>query len=87
MEETTMKIARMTPYAGETKTRAFFDLETDEGITIKGFTLVDGPKGLFVSVPSDKGKDDKYYEQVIIPQELKKEVNKMALSKYKEARA
>ncbi|MBN1299714.1 MAG: septation protein SpoVG family protein [Melioribacteraceae bacterium] len=79
-----MKIARMNPYHGESKTTAFFDLETDEGIVIKGFTLVDGPKGLFVSVPQDKGKDDKYYERVLIPNDKKKQLNEMALKAYEE---
>lgn len=80
-----MKIARMTQYqAAGTKTKAFFDLETHEGITIKGLTLVEGPKGLFVSVPSDKGKDGKYYEKVLLPQDLKTQLNEMALTKYGE---
>lgn len=82
-----MKIARMTPYDGETKTRAFFDLETEEGITIKGFSLVNGPNGMFVSVPSDKGKDDKYYDQILIPQGLKKQVSDLALAKYDEVKS
>ncbi len=82
-----MKITRMNPYEGNSKTRAFFDIETQEGIVIKGFTLVEGPNGLFVSVPSDKGKDDKYYDKVILPNEIRKELNTMALQKYEELKA
>lgn len=82
-----MKITRMTPYEGSTKTRAFFDIETQEGIIIKGFTLVEGSNGLFVSAPSEKGKDDKYYDQVILPPAMKKELNEMALAKYDELKA
>lgn len=81
-----MKIARMNPYDGESKTAAFFDLETNEGIVIKGFTLVEGQNGLFVSVPSSKGKDDKYYEKVILPQDLKKQLGEMAIEKYNEVK-
>ena len=77
-----MKIGRMNPYEGESKTAAFFDLETNEGITIKGFKLIKGQHGLFVSAPQAKGKDDKYYDKVVIPDELKKELNNMALKKY-----
>ncbi len=79
-----MKIARMNKYDAESKTKAFFDLETEEGIVVKGFTLVEGSNGLFVSVPSHKGKDDKYYENVILSKEQKKELNDLALAKYKE---
>ena len=77
-----MKIARMNPYDGSSKTKAFFDVETNDGITIRGFTLVEGPKGLFVSAPSEKGKDDKYYDKVVLPQELKNHLNEIAVEKY-----
>jgi len=82
-----MKISRMNSYDGNSKTKAFFDIETNEGIVVKGFKLVDGTNGLFVSAPSEKGKDDKYYDQVIFPKELKKELNDLALQKYKELKA
>lgn len=80
-----MKISRMTQYeAAGSKTKAFFDIDTEEGIVVKGLTLVEGGNGLFVSVPSDKGKDGKYYEKIILPQDLKKQLNDMALAKYDE---
>ena len=36
-----MKISRMNPFSGSGKTVAFFDVETEEGFNIKGFTLVE----------------------------------------------
>ena len=45
-----MKISRMTK--GEWgKIRAFFDVEVVEGVTAKGFKLIEGEKGLFVGNP------------------------------------
>ena len=80
-----MKISRMHPLTGsDSKTAAFFDVETEEGIVIKGFTLIKGTKGLFTGVPSEKGKDEKYYEQVLLPNEMKKDLNEMAIKKYEE---
>jgi len=79
-----MKISRINKYDGESKTKAFFDMETEEGIVIKGFTLVEGSNGLFASVPSHKGKDEKYYENVIMSKEQKKELNDLAVTKYNE---
>jgi stage V sporulation protein G len=72
----------MNPYDGDSKTAAFFDLETNEGIVIKGFTLVESVNGLFVSIPSAKGKDGKYYEKVVLSNELKTELNDLAISHY-----
>jgi stage V sporulation protein G len=64
------------------KTAAFFDIQTDDGITIKGFKVVNGSNGLFVSSPSEKGKDGKYYETVILPKEMKDSLEKLALEEY-----
>lgn len=52
------------PYSGSSKTKAFVDLELDRTLVIKGLTLVEGKDGLFLSFPSKKGKDGKYYNSV-----------------------
>jgi len=67
---------------GISKTLAFFDIETDDGILIKGFRVVTGSNGLFISSPDEKGKDGKYYENVILSKENKKQLEKMAIDKY-----
>jgi stage V sporulation protein G len=79
-----MKIIRMNPLKsdGSGKTAAFFDIQTNDGITIKGFRLVNGSNGLFMSAPDQKGKDGKYYETVTLPKEMKSELEKMALEEY-----
>jgi stage V sporulation protein G len=79
-----MKIIRMNPLKsdGSGKTAAFFDIQTNDGITIKGFRLVNGSNGLFMSAPDQKGKDGKYYETVILPKEMKSELEKMAIEEY-----
>jgi len=78
-----MKITRMNKIQNGTgKTAAFFDIETDEGIKIKGFRVVKGDKGLFVSSPNEKGKDGKYYDTVTLPKEMKKKLEKMAIDEY-----
>jgi DNA-binding cell septation regulator SpoVG len=79
-----MKIIRMNPLKNDSnsKTAAFFDVQTGDGITIKGFRLVNGSNGLFLSSPDQKGKDGKYYETVILPKELKSELEKMAIGEF-----
>ena len=63
---------------------AFFDIETAEGFTIKGFKLVDGADGKFVGFPSQK-KDEEYYDTVWADKELKAEIHKKALTGYESA--
>jgi len=79
-----MKIIRMNPLKseGSGKTAAFLDVQTEDGITLKGFRLVNGSNGLFLSSPDQKGKDGKYYETVILPKEMKSELEKMAIEEF-----
>ena len=64
------------------KVRAFFDLQTDEGFTIKGFKLVEGINGLFVGFPSQKGSDDEYHDTVWAERNLKEELSQLAIKEY-----
>jgi stage V sporulation protein G len=79
-----MKIVRMNKLqnSGSGKTLAFFDIETSDGIIIKGFRLVDGAKGMFISSPDEKGKDGKYYEKVTLPKEMKESLEQLAISEF-----
>ena len=64
------------------KIRAFFDLQTEEGFTMKGFKLVEGINGLFVGFPSQKGSDDEYYDTVWADRDVKEQVNQLAVKTY-----
>jgi stage V sporulation protein G len=79
-----MKIIRMNPLESDSggKTAAFLDVQTGDGITIKGFRLVNGSNGLFLASPDQKGKDGKYYETVILPKEMKTDLEKMAIEEF-----
>lgn len=79
-----MKVNRIVPLHNKTnsKVNAFVDLETNEGIIIKGFKIINGPNGLFVGAPNDKGKDGKYYDSVLIPKEMKNDLDKLVIEEY-----
>ena len=64
------------------KIKAFFDLITTDGFTIKGFKLIEGTNGMFVSFPSQKGKDDEYYDTVWADKDVKDQLNKLAIEAY-----
>lgn len=73
-----MKIIRMHK-ADFGKIRAFFDLLTGDGFTIKGFKIIEGINGLFVSMPSEKTKDDKYQDTVYCSKEIRENLNSLAI--------
>ena len=78
-----MKIVRMK--VGEWgKLRAFFDVETTEGIVIKGFKLIEGINGIFVSNPSVKDDDGNYQDQVFLRKPTKDVLTEMALKCHKQ---
>ena len=75
-----MKIVRMK--RGEWgKIKAFFDLETEDGFTIKGFKMVQGENGIFIGFPSQE-KDGEYYDTVWADKDIKKEVEDLAKKEY-----
>jgi stage V sporulation protein G len=79
-----MKITRMNMLENKAggKMAAFFDIQTPDEIIIKGFRLINGANGLFISSPDEKGKDGKYYESVILPKEMKTSLEKLAIEEY-----
>lgn len=78
-----MKIVRMNKLnSASSKTSAYFDVETSEGVIIKGFRVVNGSNGLFISSPDEKGKDGKFYDRVILTKEMKDSLEKMAIKEF-----
>ena len=75
-----MLIARMNKGSWN-KVIAFFDVETIEGFTIKGFKLVEGPNGRFVGYPSEK-KEDEWIPTTWANEELKIELINLAKHVY-----
>lgn len=51
------------PDAGNLK--AFADVAVNDALVIKGIRVLSGKKGLFVSMPQEQGKDNKWYDQVV----------------------
>jgi DNA-binding cell septation regulator SpoVG len=77
-----MKIISMRNVDWNNKIRAILTIKTSEGFEMKNFKLFEGDNGWFVSSPSIKGKDDKYYDTIWIAKELREELNKQAGETY-----
>lgn len=75
------------PYDSSSKTKAFIELALDNTLVIKGMTLVEGSKGLFLSFPSSKGKDGKYYNSIYsMDKEFTGQLGEACIKKYNEVR-
>lgn len=68
--------------ANQVNDTVFFDMEVN-GVSIYGCKVVEGSKGDFISFPSHKGKDGKYYNHAWI--KLSDEATKEIISQVEAA--
>ena len=79
-----ISVSRIYKLEGDSKLKAFADVSIS-GIVLKGFGVVNGSKGLFVSMPRQKGKDGKWYNTVLPEtKELKDQLAQVVLEAYQQ---
>ena len=79
-EEITCKIVKIYRLPEGNRIKAFVDININDALIIKGLRVVDGKKGIFVSMPSEQGKNDRWYEKVrCINKKMKNEINRKVL--------
>ncbi|MFA6142188.1 MAG: SpoVG family protein [Candidatus Omnitrophota bacterium] len=82
-EDLKIAVSRLHKLDGTGATKAFCDLSILDSFVIKGLRVVEGEKGLFVSMPQEAGKDGKWYSTVIpLNREIKDEIEKIVLEAY-----
>ncbi|MFH0763695.1 MAG: SpoVG family protein [Candidatus Omnitrophota bacterium] len=82
-EDLKIGVSRLHKLDGTGATKAFCDLSILDSFIIKGLRVVEGEKGLFVSMPQEAGKDGKWYSTVIpLNREIKDEIEKIVLEAY-----
>ena len=83
MEANTISVSRIFKLDTDSKLKAFADVSFS-GIVVKGFSVVNGEKGLFVSMPRHQGKDGKWRDTVTpSTKELKQQLVEVVLEAYK----
>jgi len=82
-EDLKLEVSRIHKLDGSSSTKAFCDLAILDNFVIKGVRVVEGEKGLFVSMPREAGKDGKWYNTVtLLNKEVKSEIEKLVLEAY-----
>jgi stage V sporulation protein G len=59
-----IKVLKIHRLPQDSRVKAFVDLGVNDVLMIKGIRIVQGKKGLFVSMPTEQGKNDRWYERV-----------------------
>lgn len=81
--ELSLKVTRLHRINGEGNLKAFADIALNESLLLKGLRIVEGRNGLFVSMPREKGRDNRWYETVHpLSKQVKEEIANAILSVY-----
>jgi stage V sporulation protein G len=80
-----IKVNRMRRIEDDEKSiKAYADIEVGGALELKGIRVVKGKNGIFVGMPREKGKDNKWYETIrVVTQEAKDRISSIVLSAYK----
>lgn len=80
-----IEVSRIHKLDGAGATKAFVDISVEDSFIIKGVRIVEGAKGLFVTMPREEAKDGKWYSTVVpLKRELKDEIERIVLEAYGE---
>jgi len=81
--ELKFKVTRLHKLDGKGSLKAFVDIALNESLLLKGLRIVEGRNGLFVSMPREKGKDNRWYETVHpMSKQIKAQISQAILSVY-----
>ncbi len=67
---------------GEGKLKAFANVKFGGSLIVRGFSVMDGTRGIFVKVPSKATKDGRWIDTVAIDDFLKQDVETKVLEAY-----
>tara|TARA_B100000315_G_scaffold222025_1_gene225816 strand:- start:140 stop:400 length:261 start_codon:yes stop_codon:yes gene_type:complete len=77
------KVTRLHRFDGDGVTKAICDVAICEEFIVKGFRVVEGKEGLFVSPPREKAKDGKWYSKALaLTAQTKEALSKAVISSY-----
>jgi stage V sporulation protein G len=86
MSDIQLKVDRIHKLSDNGPMRAFVDLSINDVLVIKGLRVIQGQKGLFVSMPQEQGKDKRWYDSIrCLSTEIRDRINEKVLTAYREA--
>lgn len=65
--------------------KAFVDLNINDELLLKGLRIVEGKRGLFVSMPQEQGKNKRWYDSIrCMTAETRMAIQSQVIAMYKE---
>ena len=82
-ENIDIKVLKIHRLADDGRIKAFADIGINDALLIKGIRVVQAKKGLFVSMPVEQGKNEKWYERVrCLSQDIRELIAEKVLAAY-----
>jgi len=76
-------VKRLYRFDGDGPLKAVADVAIGEEFLVKGFRVVEGKKGVFVSGPQQAGKNGKWYETASpLSDDVRREVEKVVMEAF-----
>ena len=83
IETLEIKVLKVHRIEGQNRIKAFVDVSINDALLIKGVRIVEGNKGLFVSMPVEQGRNEKWYERVrCLNKSIRDEIANVVLTAY-----
>ena len=80
-----IKVLKVHRIDGDNRIKAFVDISINDALLIKGLRIVQGKNGLFVSMPTEQGKNEKWYERVrCLNKDIREEIANTVLAAYEQ---
>jgi len=78
-----IEVADIRKISGDGNLRAFADLKFGEAVMVKGFSVMNGRRGLFVSMPRKAGKDGRWFEIVSpLSEEIRQQIESLVMEAF-----
>ena len=78
-----LRVHRLYRFEHDQPLKAFVDLSVNDAMIISGIRVVEGRDGLFVSMPREQGKDQKWYDKIrFMEKTVKDHVQDVVLTAY-----
>ncbi|MFH1753752.1 MAG: SpoVG family protein [Candidatus Omnitrophota bacterium] len=84
-QDTKLEVVRLHRFENGGAVKAFCDIQFGEDYIIKGFKLVDGKQGMFVGMPSESGKDGRWFSTFMpLTDDVKSRIEAAVVAAYEE---
>ncbi|MBI4342953.1 MAG: septation protein SpoVG family protein [Candidatus Omnitrophica bacterium] len=78
-----LEVKRIIKFEGAGTLKAFCDVAIGDLVMIRGLRIVEGKHGLFVSMPRQKGKADKWFDTVsVLTDDTKRQLDEVVMDAY-----